>query len=222
MFAQQLITGWLAIDTMPISRQFQSMIPVKTNTDGYRCGAAFGGNAARVALVFRIPYEMEGSLNLNLLFSPVAYLNREQTHEIFREVIRNLKDNTEFLKSIERQTILNLAFYTILVGSVCAKHEGFREEREWRAIYIPSIFSSPLMASSVETVLGVPQIVFHIPLDASYNPAAAEMDLSKILERVIIGPTQYPLAMQVAIQTELVNSKCLNTAVLMSTIPLRT
>jgi hypothetical protein len=165
---------------------------------------------------------MEGSLNLNLLFSPVAYLNQEQTHDVIREVIRSLNDNTEFLQSIDRQYIFASAFYAIVAGSICAKHEGFREEREWRAIYTPSVLSSPLMESSVETVGGVPQTVYHIPLDASYNPAVADMELSNILERVIIGPTQYPLAMQVAFQTVLKNSNCLSTSVLMSTIPLRT
>src|SRR5260221_4967363 len=129
---------------------------------------AFGGNAARVALVFRIPYATKGALNLNLLFSPVSYLTEAEPHQVIREVIKNLNENLEFLQSIDRQMVVNMVFYMLLAGVVCLKHEGFREEREWRAIYVPMIRSSPLMKSSVETVGGVPQGVYHIPLDASF------------------------------------------------------
>lgn len=182
---------------------------------------AFGGNAARVALVFRLPYAAEGSMNLNLLFSPVSYLTETQTHEVIREVIKNLVENVDFLRSVERQTILTMTFYMLLAGVVCLKHEGFREEREWRAIYLPMIRSSPLMKSSVETIGGVPQTVHHIPLDASYDRAVEDLDMAKVLDRVIIGPTQYPLAMQKAFQTKLMEAGC-SATVVMSKIPLRT
>jgi hypothetical protein len=182
---------------------------------------AFGGNAGKVALVFRIPYATQGSLNLNLLFSPVAYLTEAQAHNVIREVIKNLNDNVEFLKSINRQAFINFAFYMLLAGVLCLKHEGFREEREWRAIYTPMIISTPLMKSSVETIGGVPQTVYHIPLDASFDPAVEDLDFAKILDRVIIGPTQYPLAMQRAFQIKLGDVGSL-APVIMSQIPLRT
>lgn len=182
---------------------------------------AFGGNAARVALVFRLPYATEGSMNLNLLFSPVAYLTEAETHERIREVIGNLKENVEFLRSVDRPAIVRMAFYMLLAGVVCLKHEGFREEREWRAIYVPMLRASPLMKSSVFTVGGVPQTVYQIPLDASCDPAVEDLDMGKILDRVIIGPTQYPLAMQKAFQTTLMEAAC-TSPVVVSQIPLRT
>jgi DUF2971 family protein len=182
---------------------------------------AFGGNSARVALVFRLPYATEGSMNLNLLFSPVAYLTEAGTHEVIREVIKNLIENVEFLRSVDRQAIVSMTFYMLLAGVVCLKHEGFREEREWRAIYIPMLRSSPLMRSSVETLGGVPQTVYHIPLDASCDRAVEDLDMGKILDRVIIGPTQYPLPMQRAFQTKLMEAGC-SAPVVLSRIPLRT
>jgi hypothetical protein len=95
------------------------------------------------------------------------------------------------------------------------------EEREWRAIYTPMIRSSPLMKSSVETIGGVPRTVYHMPLDASFDLAVEDLDFAKILDRVIIGPTPYPLAMQRAFQTKLGEARSL-AAVVMSKIPLRT
>jgi hypothetical protein len=77
------------------------------------------------------------------------------------------------------------------------------------------------MKSCVETVGGVPQTVYQIPLDASCDPAVADLDIGKILDRVIIGPTQYPLAMQKAFQTKLMEAGC-SANVVMSKIPLRT
>jgi hypothetical protein len=182
---------------------------------------AYGGDAARVALVFRLPYATEGSMNLNLLFSPVAYLTEAETHEVFREVIKNLIENVDFLRSVGKQAVVDVAFYMLLAGVICLKHEGFREEREWRAIHVPMVRPSPLMKSSVETVAGVPQTIYHIPLDASCDPAVADLDIGKILDRVIIGPTQYPLAMQRAFRTKLMEAGC-SSEVVMSKIPLRT
>jgi hypothetical protein len=47
----------------------------------------------------------------------------------------------------------------LLAGVTCLKHEGFREEREWRAIYCPRFYPSPLMGSDIEVIGGVPQLV---------------------------------------------------------------
>ena len=50
---------------------------------------------------------------------------------------------------------------------------------------------SALVESSNVVVNGVPQIVHAIPLDATVSPALADLDLSKMFDRLIIGPSQY-------------------------------
>jgi uncharacterized protein with ParB-like and HNH nuclease domain len=44
----------------------------------------------------------------------------------------------------------------LLAAVVCIKHDGFKEEAEWRAIYSPNREPSPLIAASTEIVSGVP------------------------------------------------------------------
>ncbi len=77
-------------------------------------------------------------------------------------------------------------------GIVCLKHEGFHEEREWRAIYTPKRWSSPMMESSTEVVAAVPQIIYKVPLDGSASPLIADLDFTQVFDRLIVGPTPYP------------------------------
>ena len=72
---------------------------------------------------------------------------------------------------------------------VSIKHPGFYEELEWRAIYSPTVRHSVLMKSSTVTIAGVPQLIYHLPLDGSSAP---DIDLVKMLERIIVGPRQFP------------------------------
>ena len=73
--------------------------------------------------------------------------------------------------------------------------EGFREEREWRAIYAPKFWPSTLMESSTEIISGIPQIVYKIPLDAKVSDRFTDLDFPRIFDRLIVGPTSYPWPM---------------------------
>jgi hypothetical protein len=159
---------------------------------------AFGGTFARVALVFRVPFYSGGPEQLNLMFSPVAYMNQIQFHAAINTVIENIKAAADFLRTLDRQMIIAQVFTMLLTGVTCVKHEGFEEEREWRAIYTPKRAASPLMISSTEVIGGVPQIIYQITLDESVSPALAELDLVSMFDLLILGPSPYSLAMHEA------------------------
>ena len=142
-------------------------------------------------------------MNLRLIFSPVAYLSEPSAHGVLDEVIENVRANREFLCTVERQLFLANVFIMLLAGVVCIKHEGFEEEREWRAVYAPKRWPSPLIESSTEVVRGVPQIVHKIPLDAAAYDLLADLDLSRILDRIIVGPSPYPWPIYEAFVSEL-------------------
>jgi hypothetical protein len=150
------------------------------------------GSGVRVALVIKVPKMSPASIALGLLFSPVAYLNEVEVHAVIEEVIRNIRVNCDFLRSVNRDIIVRTVLFMLVAGVTCLKHEGFREEREWRALYIPKFQTSPLMESSTEVVGGVPQLIYKIPLDARVSRALAGIDLSQMFDRLIIGPTSYP------------------------------
>lgn len=164
---------------------------------------AFGGVAARVGIVFRIPKFATGSIALNLHFSPVAYLTEPQVHKVMQEVTDNVNRDCELLKSIPRQAIIDIVFSMFQAAVVCLKHEGFREEREWRAIYSPQLRPSDLMKPSTQVINGIPQTVYSIPLDKKVSDVLADLDFAQIFDRLIIGPTAYPWAVGEAFVTAL-------------------
>jgi hypothetical protein len=167
---------------------------------------AFGMSTARVAVVFKVPKVSAGALALLFIFSPVAYLTEEQAHAVIAEVIANVGTSRDFLKSIDRQVVVQTVFTMLLAGVTCLKHEGFREEREWRAIYCPRVYPSPspLMESGIEVVAGVPQLVYKLPLDVNASPALADLDFSRMFHRLIIGPSPYPWPMFEAFREALI------------------
>ena len=159
---------------------------------------AFGGTSARVAIVLRIPSFSKEALDLNVLFSPVAYLNEKDVHAQINDVIQNIKKNSIFLSELDRELIVGSIFHMLVAGVSCLKHEGFSEEREWRVVYSPKRTQSPLIESSTEVIGGVPQLVYKLPLEKSSSYATSDLDFTNIFDRLIIGPTQYPVAMREA------------------------
>jgi hypothetical protein len=156
---------------------------------------AFGSNAIRVAIVLRIPWYTGGAQALNVMFSPVAYSSEAEVHAEIFSVIEGVRAGRDFLRSLDRLRIVEIVFHMLLAGAACLKHEGFHEEREWRAIYIPTPTPSPLMESSIESVGGVPQTVYKFPIDEKVSEALRGLDLSRIFDRLIIGPSPYPWVM---------------------------
>jgi hypothetical protein len=184
---------------------------------------AFGGNTARVAIILNIPAASEAGAALNVAFNPVTYLNEQEVHTELDQVIQNIRNENAFLKTIGRPDLINYVFHMLISGAVCLKHEGFREEREWRAIYSPNRSPSPLMQSDIEVVNGVPQTVYKVPLDASVSNALAGIDVSRIVDRLIVGPSPYPWVMYSAFAQALTEAGVQNapTRVWTSGIPIR-
>lgn len=156
---------------------------------------AFGGNTARVAIVLAIPWFSLVPEALNVMLSPVSYLREEEAHGEIATVIENIRANNAFLRSVERSLVVGAVFNMLTAAVTCLKHEGFHEEREWRVIYAPDRYSSPLMESSIEVVGGIPQTIYKLPLDVKVSDDLAELDAARVFDRLIIGPSQFSTAM---------------------------
>lgn len=190
---------------------------------------AFGGTETRIGIVLNIPYTLS-SLPLGIIFSSVAYLSESAAHKDLEEVIGNVRANREYLRTIGRDVLVRIIFNTFLFHVVCLKHEGFHEEREWRAIYAPTLGAyapmpgpSQLIESSTEVISGVPQVVYKVPLDASVSDQIADLDFTQIFDHLIIGPTSYPWPIYSAFVGELTKAGVANSAerVRVSGIPIR-
>jgi hypothetical protein len=153
---------------------------------------AFGGSGTRVAIVLRFPCVSMSAASLALTFSPVAYLSESGAHGVIDQVVANVEANRDYLRTLKREILVQVVFQMFASGIVGLKHEGFHEEREWRAIYAPKRWSSPVMESSTEVVAGVPQMIYKVPFDASASPVIADLDFTQVFDRLIVGPTPYP------------------------------
>jgi len=185
---------------------------------------AYGGNIARAAIVFKVSSSLLNAGVFNLVVSPVGYLTEEQVRVQFHQVVSNIRDESEFLKSVERPRFVQNVFNMLVAGVTCLKHHGFREEREWRLVYAPERWASPLIESSTEVIGGIPQVVYKIPFDATVSGIPSFLDFSSIFDSLIIGPSQYPWSMSRAFVTALKNAGVSKpeSRLVASEIPIRT
>jgi hypothetical protein len=155
---------------------------------------AFGRLPARAALVIKppAPGAAEG---LRVMLSPVAYFDYDAVEKQIKKVIANVRKNIDFLKTFEKDRIKNMVFFMLVAAAVSLKHQGFQEEREWRVIYIPQVHQSKLIVWSTEIIDGVPQIIHKIPLQDSPDDGVIGVAVPTLLDRVIIGPSPYPVTM---------------------------
>lgn len=153
----------------------------------------FGKGVARVAIVFRVPYYAGGGMKaLKTIFSPVAYFDAGGLRAEFLNIFENIEQNLDFLRSLDRSLFVESVLSMFVSGAACLKHEGFHEEREWRAVHLPKLLKSQFMKASNEIIGGVPQLVYHLPLDAAVS---AELDFTHLFDRLIIGPSEFPWVM---------------------------
>lgn len=183
---------------------------------------AFGRLPARAALVIKppAPGAAEG---LRVMLSPVAYFDYHGVENQIKKVITNVKKNIEFLQTFEKSKIKDMVFFMLVAAAVSLKHQGFREEREWRIIYIPQVHQSKFILWSIEIIDGVPQIIHKIPLQDNPDNDITGVAIPTLLDRVIIGPSQYPVTMGQAFVVALQQAGVANPAsrIVASGIPLR-
>jgi len=80
------------------------------------------------------------------------------------------------------------------------------------------------MESSTEVLTGVPQVVHKVPLDVGVAPELADLDLARIFDRLIIGPSQFAPAIYEAFVVALkkIGVADAENRVVASNIPIRT
>lgn len=182
------------------------------------------GQGARVAVVLKLPLTSGIGPVLRISLNPVDYMNDFSFQTEMTQVLSNIASERAFLCNLGRDALKESVVHMLLQRVVSTKHEGFNEEREWRIIHSPSIFSSTLMQSVIQPIGGVPQRIYLLPLDASVSETLGEIDLASLIDRIIIGPTQYGFAMAEGFFHELSAAGISDAAsrVVVSGIPIRT
>jgi hypothetical protein len=185
---------------------------------------AFGNSTARVAMVIKLDLALGKNTTLGAELSPVAYFTDQEFAHHLNGVIANIRDNQQFLQSIGRPWLLATVQIMLTSAMVCLKHEGFHEEREWRLVHAPARHTDKHLRPSIESVAGVPQRIFRLPLKSDAEAGLTGLDPNELLDRIIIGPTQYPFAMYEAFVSALTDAGVVDAGkrIVISQIPVRT
>jgi hypothetical protein len=86
------------------------------------------------------------------------------------------------------------------------------------------LHNSPYLEKELQVINGVPQTIYKIPLKDIPAIGLTGMEIPSLIHRVIIGPTQYPIAVRKAFVTLLLDAGVADAEkrVWFSQIPLRT
>jgi len=182
------------------------------------------GKPQGVALILKgNAFTLEGS-SVGIYASPIKYHNSTDITQTLREIIQSVTNNKatiELAKNDQLSKWIYTAFTHLLLFT---KHPGFMEEREWRVVSRPDYGASPLITEQVSTINGTPQIVKKLKFPN--NPDAQfhnELGIKNILDRIIIGPCEHPLAIKASLVRTLsqIGISSPDTLVHISGIPLR-
>lgn len=183
---------------------------------------AYGG-AASVAIILNKQTFLGVSNLLKIYGSPVGYLNEGDFVEEFKHLINSLSKHIDFLRQQPQEELYRFMFNVYRFAILCTKHPGFSEEKEWRIVHSPSNDLDSPLRTKVVPVNGIPQPIRVVPLQDELIVKAG-MGIANVVDRILIGPTQYPEAMRKAFVAILERAGIPDSEnkVSVSNIPLRT
>ena len=166
------------------------------------------GTSTGVALVFNNGPFIRPSNALPIWFTPVSYMDADGFKGQIEAIAASMNHERELLKTFPREELLDIAFRALIFAVVSSKHEGFREEREWRIVHFPALWPSTLDRLPLDQVSlgGVPQPIFKIPFVDHVDEGFHGATIPELINRVIIGPTQFPVAIRTALSQALGNA----------------
>nr|WP_298096395.1 DUF2971 domain-containing protein [uncultured Shinella sp.] len=185
---------------------------------------AYGNSRVNVGLVINpLPLYLVAE-NFGAFSSPVYYCDQEDVMNLFIEIAENIGRESDFLRASGADEIKGYLFQLLRSLSICSKHKGFSEEREWRIMHTKGLDDQGALKCDIQSIAGVPQRVFKLSFEDRPDLGMTGISVPQLLKRVIIGPTEYPDAVREAFCEVLagVGVKEPEKMVVCSDIPLRT
>ena len=158
------------------------------------------GSKAGAAIVLNPGPFLRPTDALPIWVSPVAYIGPQGVQAEIQKIAEKMDSQRALLATVPREELLEIAFRMLIISVVSSKHEGFREEREWRIVHMPTLWPAdperlPLNQVSLS---GVPQPIFRIPFVDYPDEGFYGATIPDLIHRIIVGPTQYPAASRMA------------------------
>jgi Protein of unknown function (DUF2971) len=152
----------------------------------------YGANGNGAALIFRTDY-LRPREHSPLLAGKVIYATDAERRKWFEEMFRKgLKIlHSESLPDDKLHVAAMAMFESMKVFALLSKHQGFKEEREWRIIYFPERDTLHLLENQISYFLGrrgiEPKLKFKVePL--MLEPRET-WTFNSILHKIILGPS---------------------------------
>lgn len=192
---------------------------------------AYGGG---IAFVFNSQPLLSPSEALKAYTSPVRYVEQHEFNHLVSCLLFRASDNIDALKGLPEGLFeYNLKNF-IELTALSLKHPGFSEEREWRITYSAKpaeehdddveFNESSRVKRDFRTINGIPQRIYKIPFQNYPDDGFLGAEIDEILDRVIIGPSQYPALVADAIFMALKRAgvRDAEKRIVVSNIPIRT
>lgn len=183
---------------------------------------AYGGQSSVALVLNGAPFFSESDA-LRAYTSVVDYNDISGFEKNLSQITSDIKNNVDFLKSIDKKILVNTFFNFLLISALSIKHPGFLEEKEWRVFYTPTMSRSEYIKETTEVIKGVPQPICKIPLEDIPDEGLLGIEIPSLLDRIIIGPTEFPAAIKKAFISALIDANVSNpeSKIVISNIPLR-
>ncbi|WP_156317350.1 DUF2971 domain-containing protein [Cypionkella psychrotolerans] len=123
---------------------------------------------------------------------PVLYLSEEGLTEHLSQITNAILINRRYLLGLGQQTLVAYIHDMLFRFAIATKHPGFEEEKEWRLYYRPTERTSPSMTAETVVMGNVPQLVYKLRLADEPENGLHGADIPSLIDRIIIGPTQFP------------------------------
>ena len=158
------------------------------------------GSRAGAAIVFNPGPFLRPTDALPIWVSPVAYIGLPGVQKELQKIAEKMHSDLAILAAVPREELLEIAFRALIFLVVSSKHEGFREEREWRIVHLPTFWpaAAERLPLSQISLSGVPQPIFKIPFVDYPDEGFYGATIPDLIHRIIVGPTQYPAASRTA------------------------
>ena len=183
---------------------------------------AYGGKTGVALIINGSVFDLQTDA-LGVYSSPVSYFNKEQFNKAVLDVAKGVKANADFVTNLPREVVKDALFVMCRFSVLCTKHPGFAEEKEWRIVASPAMHKLSLLEFEIATVRNVPQRILKIPLKDFPDYNIAGLEIPKLINRVIIGPCEFPHVTAGAMCTALSDAGISDptSLVFQSNIPLR-
>lgn len=199
----------------------------KDDTDGVlSMWRGYGGNGNGAAIVFDTA-KLSARDGSPLIIAKVQYATPEERMNWLRQRITHFAEILAHSRIPDDKLYFGsgLFFQRLQLFALFTKHQGFKEESEWRVVYMRDRDRDKVFDRMFSYWIGPRGVEPKLKFKIEHMPGYTDDDftLSKIVERVILGPSlSSPLARGTILKMlDTLNKSDLKARIMSSTIPFR-